>query len=460
MQPERGKSLSRRLLLGTTVFVVFVLCDLALFGWLIFRSLSQREISRVIIEAREEAEELAEQIAGEVERQGHDLYTAIATESDAQTYIDSVLSQRDIVETVEIFDDEQRLVFRSERRERQGEAPEIASNELAPEVVTKRFDRRRLFERVEVPVGNIGTFVIGISRTELEARLAALRRELVRQASVIGSLTIALFATAYFLIWRLMRRSQRLEEQAQEAERMAYVGTLASGLAHEIRSPLNSLNLNMQMLEEEAELEEGPKSGRRLMAITRSEISRLERLVNDFLTYARPPALDLEEVRAVSLLEHARAVLEGQIQAQGLKVEIVDESESARVAVDRSQMNQLLLNLVQNALEATRELGRAGKITLEAHCNGADVTLVVSDNGIGLSEEDSRHIFELFYSKRKGGTGLGLAIVDRIARAHEGTMKVTSTPGEGTRMVLVLRAVGEHHHRADSPAMLVRPASS
>lgn len=451
--------LSQRLLLGTILFVVFVLCDLALFGWLIFRSLSQREINQVILEARSEAEELASQIAGEAERSGHDLYTAIATESETQTYIDSVLSQRDIVERVEIYDNEQRLVFRNERRETQGEAGEVDAGELPPpQVVTEQFDRQRLFERVEVPVGEFGTFVIGISRVELEERLTVLRRELMRQASVIGALTIVLFVSAYLLIWRLMRRAQRLEEKALEAERLAYVGTLASGLAHEIRSPLNSLNLNMQMLEEEVD-EGGAVSSSRLMRITRSEISRLERLVTDFLSYAQPRPPELEEVRPGSLLEHVRDVLRGQIQTHEATVRIDEKCSSERIAVDRAQMNQLLLNLVQNALQATRATDRSAEIRLGVDVEGDEIVLSVADNGVGLTEEQAERMFELFYSKRKGGTGLGLAIVDRIARAHEASVEVDSNLGAGTTVRIRLPIVAEAKAKAPPRPRLEGPRS-
>src|SRR6185295_4072506 len=121
----------------------------------------------------------------------------------------------------------------------------------------------------------------------------------------------------------------------------AYVGTLASGLAHEIRNPLNSLNLNMQMLEEELEEKAPLPSGKRLLAITRSEISRLERLVTDFLSYAKPRALEPVEEPAVALCERVLGVLAGEIQRRGAEASVEDRSVGARVRVDPAQMTQL-----------------------------------------------------------------------------------------------------------------------
>jgi signal transduction histidine kinase len=223
---------------------------------------------------------------------------------------------------------------------------------------------------------------------------------------------------------------------------MAYIGTLASGLAHEIRNPLNSLNLNMQMLEEEIDEHGTAPTGKRLLSITRSEISRLERLVTDFLAYAKPRPLEMEEVAAVRLLERVPQVLAGEIQKRGARVEVEDRSGGAWVKVDFGQMSQLLLNLAQNALAATEESGRPPLLKLSAHRQGAAVVLELADNGIGIPAEEVGKIFDLFYSTRKGGTGLGLAIVDRIARAHGGRVAVRSTSGAGTAITVELPAAG------------------
>ncbi len=225
---------------------------------------------------------------------------------------------------------------------------------------------------------------------------------------------------------------------------MAYIGTLASGLAHEIRNPLNSLNLNMQMLEEEIEEIQGQGSaptGKRLLSITRSELSRLERLVTDFLAYAKPRPLEIEEVPAVRLLERVPEVLAGEIQKRGARVEVDDRSGGARVRVDRGQMNQLLLNLAQNALAAAEEAGRPPVLELASYREGAVVLLELTDNGAGIPPEEQQRIFEIFYSTKKGGTGLGLAIVERIARAHGGRVLVRSEVGTGTTVTVELPAV-------------------
>jgi signal transduction histidine kinase len=453
MDASADSTFSRRLLVASVVFGLFVLCNIALFGWLIFRSLSQREIERVLLETRAEAETLAKQIARRAERHGEDLYTAIAVERETQTYIDSILRRREIVRRVEIRDKNGVLVFEGHGQlwvpvgpgdsgaDDGIEPPRMGSAELpSPDPVVKTWEYE--IPDIEVPIGDFGMLQIGISPSELSERIGVLRGELIRQAVFIGSVSVILLLTAYAAIWVLLRRSRRLELQAADAERMAYIGTLASGLAHEIRNPLNSLNLNMQMLEEEIEEQGSPApTSRRLLAITRSELSRLERLVSDFLAYAKPRPLELEEVAPARLLERVREVLAGEIQRRRARVEIADESGGARVRVDPAQLGQLLLNLTNNALAATEPSGRPPVVRLAARRQGGSVILSVSDNGVGVPAEERDKVFEIFYSTRKGGTGLGLAIVARIARAHGGRVLLESEPGEGTTVRVELPAV-------------------
>lgn len=440
---------SRRLLVGFLVFGLFVLFDVALFGWLIARSLSQREWDQALLETRHEAEGLANRIAGRARREGKDLYTAIALERETQTYIDSVLRQRDIVQTVEIHDRQGNLVLRSSKEATEHQPPLVAAQlkprETPPQIEQKTYENRSTYD-VSVPIADLGTLYIGISRVELEQRITLLRGDLTRQTTWIGSVTLALLLSAYGCGWILWRRGRRLEEQAREAERLAYIGTLASGLAHEIRNPLNSLSLNMQLLEEEIGARSTDGAGsRRLLQITRGELGRLENLVTDFLSYARPRPLELETVTAVSLLEHTLEVLAGQLQARGVKVEIDDRSGGAFVRVDRAQMGQLLLNLAHNALAAMENSGRAPRLRMEARLElpaparpSHRVVLEVADNGVGIPRDAQPRIFDLFFSTKKGGTGLGLAIAERIAGAHDGLLALRSTPGQGTAISISL----------------------
>jgi two-component system sensor histidine kinase HydH len=463
MTRRKKSTFQRRFLIASAVFGLFVLANFALFGWLIYRAMSEQEIRRVLLEAEDDAKDLAQQIAARSKRQG-DLFTAVASMRETQTYIDSVLAKRETIEEINIFNQQHVLVYNRKNTSSSGSeasaAPTVGSPEVAPQRVehrTEQFESPPItvaaprlvgddlqIKPVVVPIPQLGTIEIGISPVRLNRQITVLRSTLIQKAAITGFASFALLLTSFVFVWLLLRRSQRLEAQAAEAERMAYVGTLASGLAHEIRSPLNSLSLNMQMLEEE--MSEGPassfSSGRRLLNITRSELARLERLATDFLTYAKPRSLELQEVPAVRLFERLRDVLAGEIHQRGVQLVVKDRSNGARVKVDSEQFNQLLLNLAQNAIAATEESGRQPSLFLTVVRQGEKVTLEIVDNGVGMAEDEQKKIFDLFYSNRKGGTGLGLAIVDRIARAHGAELSLRSAPGVGTAVSVALPLAG------------------
>lgn len=451
MKRTATSAFSRRLAIASVVFGLFVLADILLFGWLIFRDLSQREIDRVLLETRAEARDLAQRIAERAQHQDTDLYLLMATiNADLQADIDAGLLERAEILDIEIFDDSGTLVYQQKASQKPGEEPD-GEGELSvgpsriPRLTPKELPGLQqgdeggdLAYEIREQIGELGSLKVGLSPAQLRQRAAVLRSELISRMVWIVVVSLAVLLSAYVIIWLLLLRARRLEERAAEADRLAYIGTLAAGLAHEIRNPLNSLNLNMQLLEEELGAPGCQPTSRRLLGITQQEISRLERLVTDFLAYARPRPLELEEVAPSALLVRAREVLDGEFRSRGARVEVEDASGGALVKVDPGQINQLLLNLTQNALAATEGTGRPPVIRLTSRLEGNRVELAVEDNGCGIPPEEAEKVFDIFYSTKKGGTGLGLAVVQRIAKNHDGELSLQSQPGTGTRVVLAL----------------------
>ena len=241
MFPRPRRPPSRRNWVIFALLGLFIVSDFALFSWLIFQTLSRRELDRVLLETRREAQDLAGRIAGSAESTGGDLFTAVALERETQTYIDSVLRQRQIVQTVEITDRDGVLVMK-ERRETEIAATAPSAGSARPERELERQDSRSVrlppdavdTLDVTVPIGEFGSLRIGISPLEMDRRIGELRHELIRQTTWIGGLTVAIVVMAFLLISALVRRGQQLEAQAAEAERLAYLGTLAAGLAPRI----------------------------------------------------------------------------------------------------------------------------------------------------------------------------------------------------------------------------------
>jgi signal transduction histidine kinase len=156
-------------------------------------------------------------------------------------------------------------------------------------------------------------------------------------------------------------------------------------------------------------------------------------------------------VPVAELLERARDLLASHFARHGVVLRIEDGTDGGRVEVDAEQWNQLLLNLLQNALAATEETGRRPAVALRASRLGGRIAIEVVDNGVGIEPADRDRVFEAFYSTRKGGTGLGLAVVRRIARAHGAELELDSAVGEGTTVRVVLPAA-EPAATADAPA--------
>ncbi|HVZ88284.1 MAG TPA: ATP-binding protein [Polyangia bacterium] len=218
---------------------------------------------------------------------------------------------------------------------------------------------------------------------------------------------------------------QEMLLRTMRAERLAAVGTLAAGLAHEVRNPLNSASLQLAVLERR--LERG-ESGDRAIAIARiikSEIERLDRLVRDFLAFAKPLPLDPRPVDLSALLSGVTELIGPEAEAARVSVKVEAASALPRAAGDAERLRQVVLNLTRNALEAMQAQG--GQLTLRARAGQDQLEVDVEDTGPGFS--DDLPVFDAFFTTKDQGTGLGLSLVHRIVADHKGSIRVASRPG-------------------------------
>jgi signal transduction histidine kinase len=227
---------------------------------------------------------------------------------------------------------------------------------------------------------------------------------------------------------------ERLRGRLGEAERLAAVGELAAGLAHEIRNPLAAI-LNAATLLEQEEALTADERGSIIDAVKR-EAHRLNATLSDFLLFARPRAPKLQRGDIRQVVEHVAALLqEEHTRSGGVQVEVRMEHTIPRLTFDPDQLIQVLWNIARNGVEA---MAGQGCLALEvARQNGA-VVITVADTGPGIPPEDRRRIFQPFFSKKAGGTGLGLAIAQRIVVAHGGRIDVQTTAGQGSQFTICL----------------------
>lgn len=218
-----------------------------------------------------------------------------------------------------------------------------------------------------------------------------------------------------------------LAEAVQRSEKMAAVGRLSAGLAHELRNPLASMSGSVQLLSESSTLDD---DDRKLLAIVLKETGRLDALVTDFLRFARPRPLAMADFDLEGTFRSSLSLLMNDARAQRLKVEM-DMPSPLMVRADQDQMGQVVWNLLRNALDAMD--GREGLVRIRgAKSPGGEVTFSIEDNGVGIDGESLSSLFVPFYTTKRGGTGLGLAIVHGIVQSHGGSISVRSREGDGS----------------------------
>lgn len=235
-----------------------------------------------------------------------------------------------------------------------------------------------------------------------------------------------------------LTRIRRLEEEMRKKEKLATLGEIAAGIAHEIRNPLASLSGSMQMLNREIAMEGDAK---RLMEIALREITRLNSIVNQFLHYARPVPLKKRWCDLNDLLLETMSLLRGG-EGYRKEIEICQEVANGKLllSIDPDQVKQVFWNLVLNACEA---MPHGGRLCVKTSSLPGFAQVTFEDTGCGIPEEKLEQIFDPFFTTKTEGSGMGLAIVQKIVEAHRGTITVESQVGSGSRFTIRIPREGE-----------------
>ena len=418
--------------------VVFVLLSLlmsAIAVNLMFRDLGLQALMRQLDLGRAEARLIAEVIyAIGRSSDGLDFSRVRASEGALEQIINERLGLRPFVRHVEVRDRfGSQFLFVARGQDRTGPLLSrpggVAAFGEETSIVTAELRRGSQVEG-EVRVG----IAEGAARRDLEELRRSLRLKVLIAFGLAGALLIVGLVYVIYLI----RKNRGLEQQRLEAERRSYVGLLASGLAHEIRNPLNAMNMNLQMLEEELQGAPGldDSDHNELLDSTKSEIKRLEQVVSNFLVYARPAEPRYETLDLNDVVGKVARFLRLDFEQHQVGLELDLDAMLPSVEVDENQFRQALLNLLVNARQV---LSGGGTVTVRSRTGAAgEVLIEVIDDGPGIPAGIRERIFDVFYSSRGGGTGLGLPIARQIIERHGGTLEVESTEGEGTRFQIRL----------------------
>jgi signal transduction histidine kinase len=234
-------------------------------------------------------------------------------------------------------------------------------------------------------------------------------------------------------------RARELESQLHKVEKAAVVGRLAAAIAHEIRNPLNYINLTLDHLRSSFAPEDPTKreTFERLADQLKSEVGRINRHITDFLKYSRPSALELQPLDLRAQAEDALRVISGQAVESGIETTLNEEGEVPLVVADKDSLRSVFTNLLINSLEAIDGEGGSVNIRLAAE-SASRARVEITDTGRGIAPEDIAKIFEPYYSTKDTGTGLGLAIVKKAIDDHGGSISVSSKQGGGTTFTIIL----------------------
>lgn len=236
------------------------------------------------------------------------------------------------------------------------------------------------------------------------------------------------------------KKTIKQEEERLKKERLAYIGTLASGLAHEIRTPLNGIQMNIDLLAEELDAvdEEHREDFAKRVGRIKKETQDLRRTLDAFLQFARPPKLQATPLNLESYLSELLEFFEPEAKKHSIEVKREFADQLYPVPIDPQQFGQVLLNLLTNAREA---VDTHGNIIVRTRETDDAVEVEVEDDGGGILADSEGQVFDIFYSTKEQGTGLGLGIARRIVEEHGGTLALDNRPGKGARFIVRLPKV-------------------
>jgi two-component system, NtrC family, sensor histidine kinase HydH len=223
---------------------------------------------------------------------------------------------------------------------------------------------------------------------------------------------------------------RQLENEVAKSRHLTSIGSLAAGVAHEIRNPLSSIKgFAVYFRERLAGNDEDQKTA----DIMIKEVERLNRVISQLIEFARPLELKLEKVQLNEIVQHTIAVIAAEIQKNGVNIIVAPAIDLPLVEVDSDKIKQVLLNIFLNSMAAMKN---GGKLSINFSTGTGHIDVVIADSGVGIDQMDLPRIYDPYFTSKPAGTGLGLAVVQKIMEAHSGTINVESAIGKGTTVIL------------------------
>ncbi|MBN1867084.1 hypothetical protein JW916_07300 [Candidatus Sumerlaeota bacterium] len=456
----------RRFSFQTQITLIFALC-LGLVGTVVV-FFNAHAIARRKDEMKAQAvllaEELGRRVTSEIntllEEQGGGSLDDLRGNRRFLREVELVLKGDNKVVSVSLADADGRVVFSSSgtlpeirTAGRDGEHAEVDLDTRGMQIDQIRLLRtlhntqRKEFE-IQKEGASLGTLQFLMSESAIYRDIEAASREISRLLWSVLLAFVGVLALALYMIARLFRRHVQVLSDNERLDRMAYLGTLASGLAHEIRNPLNAMSVNLSVAKEEIDAGENGSSPMLTDALDtiRLEVGRLNRSVTNFMAFAHPSASRRRKVDLHEVVEEVLDLLHPQIEKEGVDVEVA-LPDPAELEVDFSGLRQALYNVVLNGIQAIAGDSRpdppARRIAIGGRRESAQWFLWIEDSGPGLASGQEETVFEAFHTTKAAGSGLGLPIARAIVEANEGDIVARQGESGGTRIEIVLPETGK-----------------
>lgn len=410
------KAFRKELIIASLLFALFFIAILTSGGYIIIKDLGEKEVFKTLEHYRAELEKMTTNIP-ETE-----IAKGFKFEKIVTTRLNKFMVDKKIFDSLEIYDSDGKLIHQEDYLKQGGI---IAGTGIqGPPLGQSRIEIRNKVP-IEVPIqlapGKMGTAVLNISDKVLLNLAEDFRKQMILKFTTLLALIFFMLFVSYLYVIKLLKKSRVIQKEAEEQNKLSYLGLLSSGLAHEIKNPLNTLKLNIQLLEE------GLKGGAEKEELWGSiepmlnQIKRLEKLTRDFLMYSKPLEPEFRNVNLESLIkETCLAYLE---EAKGKDVEIVTakSGEPREISGDENMLRIIFSNLLLNAIQASE---RKSKIDINLFFGekGAEINFI--DYGVGIPEDAREKIFDVFYTTKPEGTGLGLSIVKKLIEANKGEIEL------------------------------------
>ncbi|MEW6357783.1 MAG: ATP-binding protein [Planctomycetota bacterium] len=257
-----------------------------------------------------------------------------------------------------------------------------------------------------------------------------------------GIAVAILIPLGYLYATRAVEKAREMEDRARVSERLAFVGKLAGGLAHEIKNPLGTLNLNLQLIREDFEKATTPADQRlcKKIDVLQREAKRLEEILNDFLRYARSSEPSMTEHDLNQVVDDVVNFVSPEMTLHKVQVRIQYDDQIPPMRLDADLLKQALLNIIINAQQA---MPKGGELIIQTAREDGAARIDITDTGGGIPPEEREKIFNVYYSTKKTGTGLGLPTAKRIVEEHRGSIDFQSDVGKGTCFTIKLPIAAE-----------------